>query len=832
MKKRILGSILALLLMLTLLMSAPLSLSAAEPEPFGTTRTSVTQGMTYTISTQEELARFSYLSRIPSRLHYYGVTILLTSDITITNDYDSTSDGNWTPVYWFFGTFDGGGHTVTIQCAMNYTEIGFIGMNSGIVKNLTVAGSVSRDYGYSLGGIAGVNYSTIINCRNSAAVGSNDATAVGGITGINYGSIINSCNSGVISGTWLGGGIAGYGNQATFLNCYNAGTVTGTGFLGSVVGHISDTDTVVVKNCYWLSSSYAVGIGSVHADAPPENLIDFDTSGMLSTEVSGTIDLLQALNNWAFANQTSTGCSGWKAGSPYPILTQEPVIMTEELENAIQSEPYSAVLKVISGTPVTWTLTGGLLPPGLTLSSDGIISGTPTTGGMFDFQVQAQNDFGTVSRMVALRVLYLQTPLSITSVPTSVTCGDTFTVDISGGSGKGDLTLGISNQTDLSGNSTSGVASIDSSGLVTVLKPGKFQITAEKAGDGRYTVCSTISSVITVNKIPSSISLTGVPDSRTYGDAPFTIGTSTGSGTGTLTLGISNQTDLFGHPATGVAAISSSGEVTLLKAGKFQITAEKAEDDFYTACSTISGVVTVHQKIVTVSGIGAADKDYDGTDKAVITGLNTAVLNGIINGDDVALDITNAAGLLPDSTTGAGKTVTFAGFALKGAHAGNYTLTQPAPVTAAIRQANPPYTLPGIFTATQGQTLINITLPKDAYGVYTFDDPLTTSVGNPGEHNFTVTFTPFDTVNYKTITGIVLVIKVKAVSPSTAAASSASASSVASTVSAPASNTTASDITAPQMGSSPASYLPFALVVLFSSAGLIVLKLRKSRSTK
>jgi hypothetical protein len=43
------------------------------------------------------------------------------------------------------------------------------------------------------------------------------------------------------------------------------------------------------------------------------------------------------------------------------------------------SAPYTQVLLVTGGqTPYTWTLTAGSLPPGLTLQSSGVISGTPT----------------------------------------------------------------------------------------------------------------------------------------------------------------------------------------------------------------------------------------------------------------------------------------------------------------------------------------------------------------------------------------------------------------------------------------------------------------------
>src|SRR2546426_8325910 len=57
-------------------------------------------------------------------------------------------------------------------------------------------------------------------------------------------------------------------------------------------------------------------------------------------------------------------------------------IATESLVPAALGSPYSATLTT-SGIPsnTTWAVTSGTLPPGLTLSGEGVISGTPTAVG-------------------------------------------------------------------------------------------------------------------------------------------------------------------------------------------------------------------------------------------------------------------------------------------------------------------------------------------------------------------------------------------------------------------------------------------------------------------
>ena len=50
---------------------------------------------------------------------------------------------------------------------------------------------------------------------------------------------------------------------------------------------------------------------------------------------------------------------------------------------------YNQTLAASGGqTPYSWTNSSGALPPGLTLATNGVISGTPTTNGTFNFTVK------------------------------------------------------------------------------------------------------------------------------------------------------------------------------------------------------------------------------------------------------------------------------------------------------------------------------------------------------------------------------------------------------------------------------------------------------------
>src|SRR5262245_55047969 len=64
-------------------------------------------------------------------------------------------------------------------------------------------------------------------------------------------------------------------------------------------------------------------------------------------------------------------------------------IDTKSLSHGTVGTPYSETLAASKGTPpYTWSIASGSLPTGLTLSSSGMISGTPTRSGKSSFNVR------------------------------------------------------------------------------------------------------------------------------------------------------------------------------------------------------------------------------------------------------------------------------------------------------------------------------------------------------------------------------------------------------------------------------------------------------------
>ena len=82
---------------------------------------------------------------------------------------------------------------------------------------------------------------------------------------------------------------------------------------------------------------------------------------------------------------------------------------------------------------------------------------------------------------------------------------------------------------------------------------------------------------------------------------------------------------------------------------------------------------------LTLTGLSALDKAYDGSTAATLVG---GLLSGVFGGDSVAFS--GPAGSFTDKNAGSGKAITLSGLLLTGADAGNYTIAQPTGLTASI----------------------------------------------------------------------------------------------------------------------------------------------------
>lgn len=114
-----------------------------------------------------------------------------------------------------------------------------------------------------------------------------------------------------------------------------------------------------------------------------------------------------------------SGCAGSIPQNGPPALN----ITTSSLSDGVPGVPYQQSLSASGGkAPYTWSISTGNLPPGLSLSAAGVISGTPTTTGKFIFTVQA-SDTQTPKAAVATKQYTVSINPALSFATTSLPSG-------------------------------------------------------------------------------------------------------------------------------------------------------------------------------------------------------------------------------------------------------------------------------------------------------------------------------------------------------------------------------------------------------------------------
>lgn len=98
--------------------------------------------------------------------------------------------------------------------------------------------------------------------------------------------------------------------------------------------------------------------------------------------------------------------TGAQRSRQYTITVPALVVSTTTLPGGVITSPYLAKLTAANGyASLTWTVQSGSLPAGLSLASDGTISGTPTTGGTSTFTVKVADQYtSTATRSLSITV--------------------------------------------------------------------------------------------------------------------------------------------------------------------------------------------------------------------------------------------------------------------------------------------------------------------------------------------------------------------------------------------------------------------------------------------
>ena len=128
--------------------------------------------------------------------------------------------------------------------------------------------------------------------------------------------------------------------------------------------------------------------------------------------------------------------------------------------------------------------------------------------------------------------------------------------------------------------------------------------------------------------------------------------------------------------------VTVSGQQTNVGTG-YTATAASVNNANYKLPSEKTTTFSIAKKALTVTGLSATSRPYDGTTTVAIAG---GTLNGVISGDTVTCEMPRS-GTIADANVGTGKPVTYPALTLGGSSAGNYSVTSPS-LTVNITEAS------------------------------------------------------------------------------------------------------------------------------------------------
>jgi hypothetical protein len=250
----------------------------------------------------------------------------------------------------------------------------------------------------------------------------------------------------------------------------------------------------------------------------------------------------------------------------------------------------------------------------------------------------------------------------------------------------------------------------------TIIAIGLFSslaVSAFAAVTPTTTVACTANPVSVYAGSSCTVTVTGTGGNKPTGTVTFSH-----SGTGSFNTTICVLSG-SGHTSTCSVTYTPSAVGT----GSHTITASFPGDANYNAASGNTPLI-VNPIALTVSGITASNKTYDGTTAATLS-TGGATLNGVTNGDNIVLHTNSATGAFSDKNVGTGKTVTISGTSITGSASSNYTLTQPT-TTANITAATLTYTA---NSATRAYGAANPSLSGTVTGFVSGDTQLNSTSG-------------------------------------------------------------------------------------------------------
>ncbi len=388
--------------------------------------------------------------------------------------------------------------------------------------------------------------------------------------------------------------------------------------------------------------------------------------------------------------------TGTAAGS-ISIAAPSIAINPATLSNAAIGAPYIATLSSTGGlVPVTFAVAAGSLPPGLTMATDGTISGTPTGGGTYNFTVTATDSATATGPYTGARAYALTVDAATIALSPSAgalpggTTGLTYSQSFSTSGGTGPYNYAVT------GTLPAGLT-LSNAGVLagTPTAGGTFNFTVSatdsSTGSGPYTSSQAYSMTIAASTIavaPSTLPTAAIGEAfsetitASGGIAPYSYSVTSGTLPAGLTLstaGVIAGTPTAGGTFNFTVSATDSASGTGPFTGSQAYTLAIAAPTIAVAPPTLSNAAigAAYSQSITASG-GIAPYSYSVTSGALPAGLSMST-GGVLAGTPTAAGTFSFTVSATDTATGTGP---FTG-------SQGYTLTVAAPVIAVAPSALP-----------------------------------------------------------------------------------------------------------------------------------------------
>jgi hypothetical protein len=337
-----------------------------------------------------------------------------------------------------------------------------------------------------------------------------------------------------------------------------------------------------------------------------------------------------------------------------PSITLNPTTLANGTQNL--AYPATAITPSSGTAPFTYEISSGSLPSGLTLSASGVLSGTPTVSGNFNFTVKiTDTNLCVGSRAFSLTIASCAPP-SVTTQPANQTSQVAGSASFTAAAGGTPPTAQWQVSTDNGNNWTNLTGATNTTltltNLAITMNGNKYRAVFTNA-------CGTATSnaaTLTVNKLTPTVALNSSSPTVTYGQSVTLTATVSGTvaATGSVTFKNGTTTLGTGTLSNGQATFASS----TLNTGTYAITAEYGGDANYLSNTSSALTQTINKAILTVTAenksktYGAANPDLTATITGFVNGDTSSAVSGVASLNTTATPTSSVGSYLITVTQG------------------------------------------------------------------------------------------------------------------------------------------------------------------------------------